>query len=200
MIRTLQEIWGMSSLSLRELEQIKIGNLLMGFQLIAMAALSCTGGIAVLEHPAEPPEAGIASIWRTPIMQLLLRLPEFSQLTISQGLWGAQSAKPTTLAILNAPNLYQVLHQGRVTMDLPKGTSIGRDSGGNWATSKLKEYPPGLCLALAKGMLQAINQLALDDTVQVSSQFQELCRSMVCTEYGESYGPDFASRVFFQGQ
>ena len=115
-IRTLKETWGMSSLSLRELAQITIGNLLMGFQLIAMAALSCTGGIAVLEHPAEPPEEGTASIWRTPIMQPLLQLPEFSKLTISQGLWGAQSAKPTTLAILNAPDLYKVLHPGRVTI------------------------------------------------------------------------------------
>ena len=94
-IRTLQEIWGMSSLSLRELAQIKIGNLLMGFQLIAMAALSCTGGVAVLEHPATPPEEEAASIWRTPIMQLLLQLPDFTQITLAQGLWGAHAIRKT---------------------------------------------------------------------------------------------------------
>ena len=196
-VRTLQEIWGMSSLSLRELDQILIGNLLMGFQLVAMAALACTGGVAILEHPAEPPEVSAASIWRTPIMQLLLQLPEFFQLTIAQGLWGAQSAKPTTLAVLNAPDLGKTLHQSRVTMDLPRRTSIGRDEGGNWATSKLKEYPPGLCLALATGILEALGSCALDESIQVSPRFREHCSSLVCTEYGEAFGPDFAGGVFF---
>lgn len=92
-------------LSLRELEQIKIGN--MGFQLVAMAALAGTGGTAVLEHPAAPPQPTAASIWRTPIMQMLL-LPECSFCTLAQGLWGAQTANPTSLAILNAPGLLYV--------------------------------------------------------------------------------------------
>jgi len=77
------------------LAQIKIGNLLMGFQLIAMAALSCAGGVAVLEHPATPPEEEAASIWRTPIMQLLLQLPDFTQITLAQGLWGAHAIRKT---------------------------------------------------------------------------------------------------------
>ena len=198
-VRTLQEVWGKSSLSLRELDQVTIGNLLMGFQLVAMAALACTGGVAILEHPAEPPEVAAASIWRTPIMQLLLQLPEFCQLSIAQGLWGAQSAKPTTLAVLNAPNLGKILHQSRVTMDLPRCTSIGRDAGGHWATSKLKEYPPGLCLALATGILEALGNCALDESIQVSPRFQEQCGQMICTQYGDAYGPDFAGWVIFPG-
>lgn len=194
-IRTLEETWGLHSLSLRELAQIKIGNVLMGFQLLAMTALSCAGGVAVLEHPAEPPEAGAASIWRTPVMQLLLQLPDFVQLTLSQGLWGAQAAKPTTLAVLNAPDLCAVLHSNRITKELPKNVSIGHDASGSWATSKLKEYPPGLCQALAIGILQAIRQTALDDSVQVSSHFRDICQPLLCTEYGAEFGPDFASRV-----
>jgi hypothetical protein len=84
-----------------------------------------------------------------------------------------------------------------ITKDLPKGMSIGRDEAGHWATAKLKEYPPGLCLALARGILQAISQLAPDDTdkARVSSQFQELCWPLICTEFGSAYGPDFASGV-----
>ena len=108
-----------------------------------------------------------------------------------------QSAKPTTFAILNAPNFYKDLHEGMITKDLPKGMSIGRDEAGHWATAKLKEYPPGLCLALARGILQAISQLAPDDTdeARVSSQFRELCSPLICTEFGSAYGPDFASGV-----
>ena len=197
-IRTLQEIWGMSSLSLRELAQVKVGNLLMGFQLVAMAALSCTGGVAVLEHPATPPEPEAASIWRTPIMQLLLQLPGFEMITLAQGLWGAQTAKPTTLAILNAPELRGELHAGMVTKDLPGGMSIGRDATGQWATAKLKEYPPGLCRALARGILKAVQKLAPDfaSTARVSSQFRDICTPLICTEFGSAYGPDYAGWVF----
>lgn len=126
-------------------------------------------------------------------MKLLLQQPDFVQLTLSQGLWGAQSAKPTTLAVLNAPDLCMALHSGRVTTELPKSASIGKDKDGHWATSKLKEYPPGLCRALATGILQAICQISLDISVQVSSHFQEVCRPLLCTEYGEAFGPDYAS-------
>lgn len=120
--------------------------ILMGFQLVAMAALAGTGGTAVLEHPAAPPEPTAASIWRAPIMQMLLHLPECSFCTLAQGLWGAQTAKPTSLAILNAPGLLGELHKGRVTKEVPKGMSIGKEQSGQWATSKLKESPWGFVL------------------------------------------------------
>ena len=103
-----------------------------------------------LSTPAESPNPDDASIWRTPIMQLLLSLPECESITLAQGLWGAQSSKPTTLGVLNAPQLKQELHSGRITSELPKGSSIGKDASGQWATARLKEYPPGLCLALAR--------------------------------------------------
>jgi len=191
-VRTLEEVWGLSSLSLRELAQVTIGNVLMGFQLVAMAALACTGGIAVVEHPAESPNPEEASIWRTPIMQLLLALPECESFTLAQGLWGAQSSKPTTLGVLNAPQLKLELHKGRITTEVPKGSSIGKDTSGNWATARLKEYPPGLCLALARGFLKAIGDLPEDPAQQVSLRNREIFGPLVCTSYGHAYGPDFA--------
>ena len=191
-VRTLEETWGLASLSLRELQQVTIGNILMGFQLVSMAALACVGGVAVVEHPAEPADGDAASIWRTPIMQLLLALPECEVLTLAQGLWGAQSAKPTTLGVLNAPGLKLELHRGRITPDLPKGVSIGKDQTGQWATARLKEYPPGLCLALAKGMLKAIQSIPENNEAQVSLHNKEVFDAMVCSHYGQSFGPDYA--------
>ena len=191
-VRTLEEIWGLGSLSLRELQQVTIGNILMGFQLVAMAALACTGGVAAVEHPAEPPEAEAASIWRTPIMQLLLALPECEALTLAQGLWGAQSSKPTTLGVLNAPQMKYELHRGRVTTEVPKGTSVGKDASGHWATARLKEYPPGLCLSLARGILSAVAQLPICPALQVSQRHQTIFQQLVCTVYGDTFGPDYA--------
>jgi hypothetical protein len=55
-----------------------------------------------------------------------------------QGLFGAPSAKPTTLL---------------VTSRLPQGASIGKDKSGKFKTSPLKEYPPGFCRAIAQAFL-----------------------------------------------
>ena len=191
-VRRLEETWGLSSLSLKELQQITVGNLLMGFQLVAMAALACVGGVAAVEHPAEPPEEDAASIWRTPIMQLLLALPECESFSLAQGLWGAQSSKPTTLGVLNAPQLKLELHKGRITKEVPRGISIGKDASGQWATARLKEYPPALCLSLARGFLFAIRDLPIDPECQVSLQHQDIFGPLVCTTYGKTFGPDFA--------
>jgi len=168
------------------------GNILMGFQLVAMAALACTGGIAAVEHPAESPHPEEASIWRTPIMQLLLSLPECESITLAQGLWGAQSAKPTTLGVLNAPQLKQELHRGRITTEVPKSTSIGKDASGQWATARLKEYPPGLCLALARGFLRAISDVPINPEFQVSRHYSDIFGPLVCSAFGQTYGPDYA--------
>ncbi|CAL1155566.1 unnamed protein product [Cladocopium goreaui] len=150
------------------------------------------GGIAAVEHPAESPHPEEASIWRTPIMQLLLSLPECESITLAQGLWGAQSAKPTTLGVLNAPQLKQELHRGRITTEVPKSTSIGKDASGQWATARLKEYPPGLCLALARGFLRAISDVPINPEFQVSRHYSDIFGPLVCSAFGQTYGPDYA--------
>ena len=191
-VRSLDAIWGLESLAIREIKQVLIGNLLMGFQLVAMAALACTDGTAVLEHPAEPPEEQTASIWRTPLMQLLLALPGCCRITLAQGLWGAQSAKPTTLAVLNAPELLRDLRAGQVASEVPRHTSIGRSSSGTWKTTHLKEYPPGLCRALAFGFLHSMEQKPLSPECRVSPLFVQEVHHLICTDFGHFIGPDFA--------
>ena len=47
----------------------------MGFMLEGIADLFCTGGVAAMEHPAPPESQESVTIWCTPILQLLLRLP-----------------------------------------------------------------------------------------------------------------------------
>lgn len=192
-VRDLDYIWGRASLTLKELMQVTIGNLLMGFQLVAMAALAGVGGCAVLEHPGEPSQPELASIWRTPIMQLLLSLDECSRIDLSQGLWGAPTAKPTTLAVLNLPELLPALRAGQLNSDLPKGGSIGKTACGQWATSKLKEYPPGLCRALAQGFFSASNSCPISPESRVSSEFKSICKPMLCSDYTDFFGPDFVS-------
>ena len=46
--------WGFESVSIRELHQILLGNLLLGFAVEAMIEIAAVNALGVLEHPAEP--------------------------------------------------------------------------------------------------------------------------------------------------
>jgi hypothetical protein len=141
-IRVVHDPWGLASLRLAELEQILMGNLLLGFALECMTLLALYDGAGALEHPREPEPAHMVSIWRLPIVQLLLLLPSMRLVTFTQGLLGAPSPKPTTMMVLGLSGLEDDLRAGRVSEDLPHGVSVGRDSSGQYRTAPLKEYPP----------------------------------------------------------
>jgi hypothetical protein len=169
-----------------------VGNDLMGFILEAVVMLYCVGGVAALEHPAAPTSEESVSIWRTPILALLLSLPGIELVSLAQGLWGAKSPKPTSFLLVNAPDMRQTLRKWQITRELPKGISIGRDQAGGWSTSVLKEYPPSLNGGLAEGLIAAIGQCTSDPTLTVPTSFVDRCASMMCAEYGMHIGPDFA--------
>ena len=179
-------------MNLRELRQVSVGNELMGFMLEGFAELFCTGGVAVLEHPAPPQSHSSVSIWRTPILQLFLQMPGCELLQIAQGLWGAKSPKPTSLLVLNAPDMQYHLRKWQIATDLPKHSSIGLDYKGKWSTSSLKEYPPALNGGLASGIFAAICRQSTDSTLTAADSFHAQCEHMICTAYGTHIGPDFA--------
>ena len=125
-IRTLAQMWGLSSLALKEIRQILVGNQLMFFALHMMTALYVQGGIGALEHPAEPPQSSSASIWRTPVLSLLRELPGMHIWELAQGLLGAPSAKPTMVLTLNLPTFGREVCRWRTVDELPKQVNIGQ--------------------------------------------------------------------------
>ena len=191
-IRTPDSPWGRGSLRLKELHQLRVGNVLMGFMLELFTALFCAQGVAVIEHPAPPLRDTSVSIWRTSILELLLSLPGVELVQLAQGLWGAKSPKPTALLALNAPGLRSELRNWQVSKDLPVATSIGLDSKGHWSTSALKEYPPALNGGLATGISAAVQDCPSDTTLTVPPAVLSRCIAMVRTDYGHFIGPDFA--------
>ena len=90
-LRTLDEIWGKSSLAVREVRQVFVGNQLLLFSFRMLLMLYVSGGCGALEHPAPPRKEDLASIWRTPLAILLCSLPGVSRVDFSQGLLGAKS-------------------------------------------------------------------------------------------------------------
>ena len=191
-LRSAQTPWGFASLALREVRQILVGNQLMLFCLRMMTVLYVMGGCGALEHPARPPKATSASIWNTPILNLLLQLPGFSLWEFAQGLLGAVSAKPTMILSLNLPTLGVAIHQWRVVDELPKMASIGQGTDGKFKTMILKEYPPAMCAALASAFWQAMCQRPILANVQIPSDFFAICASMDVKVYSDAIGPDYA--------
>ena len=98
-----------------------MGTLLLGFAFQCLAVLSMFSG-GIIEHPKNPDE--IVSIWRLPLLRMILALPNMRLVHLAQGLSGAPSAKPTTLLVLGMPDLERELAQ-RMASHLPTGESIG---------------------------------------------------------------------------
>ena len=67
--------------------------------------------------------------------------------------------KPTTFLTLRLPTIDRYLHSRRGGYyDLPRiQTLYGKNSDGGWNTSAAKEYPPSLCLAIARSIKDAID-------------------------------------------
>ena len=188
--------WGFESVSIRELHQILIGNILLSFAMEAMIEIAAVQALGILEHPAEPEDLDTAaSIWRLALMEVIMQLPGVSRIRFAQGLMGAPTPKPTDLLVINMPNMMLHLHQHRVCNDLPRARAVGCDALGHWKTTILKEYPPSLCLAFAKAFSFGILECPICLDVQDPPQsFIDTCRTMHCTDFGEVMGHDFAGR------
>ena len=141
----------------------------------AIFALTMMERQGLLEHPAEPEDESSPSIWKTPILQLLLNMPNVQRVDFAQGLFGASSRKPTTILAANSPDLIQILRKWHLTPDNPRSVNIGKDQSGQFRTAHLKEYPPALCAALAESTWNATCIAPGQDDVQTPLTFREIC-------------------------
>ena len=151
-------LWGLNTLRLKEIRQLRIGNILLQFCLLLVATQVASARYAFLEHPAPSGERhGILppSIWRLPSMLLLLRHPACVTIPILQGLYGGASPKPTWLLLACPPRqqdlVKNILEVGRTQIALPKAVTMGRSTThAGYNTAPLKRYPAALCRALAR--------------------------------------------------
>ena len=191
-IRTASELWGKAALGLKELAQITLGNELLLFSIACIYRLALRGGMAILEHPAEPDEDDAASIWRLQILILLTHLPGVEVLRIFQGHFGAPTPKPTNLLCLNLPGLKAELDAHAVSSSLPRRAAIGRQEDGSWATSRLKEYPPALCFAFASCFFHHLQGISVTACTEEADHFLSMCQSLLVQSYSAHFGQDFA--------
>ena len=191
-------IWSLNPLKIRELRQTSVGNQLLQFSLLMMAAHCVTNTLGILEHPSVPPPkpTGIPpSIWRLPAVQLMRRHRNISLTHIKQGYFGAKAPKPTTLMIVGPPSvrasMIQAIQEGRTTNRLPPPLQMGRTEKG-FATLPLKRYPVGLCKAIANALhrgLAAAPSLSNDpeDIYAIAENFRIAYEATIQGEDGQDY-------------
>lgn len=190
-IRTPTEPWGLESLRFGELMQLTLGTILLGFALEAMIALAMHEGSGILEHPRDSGDPEAVSIWRLPVVQSILQLPGMRLVHLAQGLYGAPSHKPTTFLTLRLPDLERCLHQGLLTKSLPTGISVGKNEKGQFNTAPLKEYPPGLCRAMADGFYQEFCMAGISaEHEPIPSALLDQCKQMHDRAFGQFIGHD----------
>ena len=191
-LRSAKELWGLPSLQLREMTQILFGNTLLTFAIELAATMAMTGGIGVLEHPAEPAEPHLPSIFKLAIMRLLRQLPGVEVVRVLQGYLGSESPKPTDLLTINLPGLESALKEHHTRQYLPLARSIGKDDCGQYLTGRLKEYPPAMCRALAQKFCEELRSCHVQCSADMPATFLDICHALENTDYGDSFGPDYA--------
>ena len=191
-LRDAEHLWGFDCVGLKECMQLIFGNSLLLFTLEAVIALLLSGGSALVEHPACPEPADLASIWRLAVTQFLAAQAEVRLVHLAQGLFGAPSPKPTTILALRVPNLQVHLDECQLRKTMPSGTSIGVDEKGEFKTAILKEYPPALCCALGTALCEAVYRYHLDpETGAPPPDFCTVAARMELRDYGATMGRDF---------
>lgn len=189
--------WGKECTSLKELEQLILGNNFMLFVVKALFVLYVRGSVGLMEHPDwlepaddKPLEECPASIWKVPVINALLRCEGVQLHHVSQGLFGAESNKPTGLLAIHLPTLPKELELWKVTRASWTEKSFGLNQAGQFNTARLKEYPPALCAALAAALDNAIAAVPLDRRQQIPARFCETCDSMISFVKGHCIGLD----------
>lgn len=190
MVRSCARPQGVLHLTKRESLQVELGNRLLAVAvLLIWTALLC-GATGVLEHPAQPKEGNLPSIWRLAIMHYFLRFNSCRRVRVDQGRFGGLSMKPTDLLIVHGVDDPDGFFVARRTTQIPKKGRIGKADDGTWLTSALKQYPADFCNVLA----QLFNEANATAEVQeeLPSWFTEAISKLTAGFDDQApMGPDF---------
>lgn len=196
-IRSAQALWEFSSLRLREVSQIVVGNILLQFSMLIYLAQAVSNRFAMIEHPAEPAQRHMASVWRTGLGKLAMGHPRSTFVTEKQGWHGARSAKPTGL--LTTYKGARDIFVARRSANCAQGTSIGFENikgKKRFQTSQLKEYPAEFARSMV-ACLEAWIRAEAPDLSCTAATPQAVIESLRSFEQAldcsvQNFGPDFA--------
>lgn len=164
-VRTVAAPFGETSLRLKEILDVTLGNQLLFFALEVTLLQALMYRVAVLEHPAPPDPERIPSIWYLNATRAIRQLMNYTEVLIFQGLFGAVSPKPTCLGITSCTDPAKRLANFETTSVMPPPLKMGRGGQGHaeFTTAQLKEYP-------VYGLSRGLAQLSIDWWTKYSSE------------------------------
>ena len=131
-LRTFLRLFGLDHLTFRELRQLGCGTAFFLQTALALTYQLVYGGYAVSEHPGIPWDPALPSIWRSAILQLLMKHPQVKLHTVGQWRWGASVKETDWPHGCAIAWLCQFNVQARIRRDLPTqrgGDRQGREGG-----------------------------------------------------------------------
>ena len=163
-LRSAAQLWGLAGLTVREQEQVEVGNMLLRFTIACMYTAIAMGTTVLMEHPAPRQrvhtKSSEVSSWHLPELRFLMGRPQVCFHVVHQCMLGAKSLKPTGLIGINAPQLSELVAQHPSRFHCTGGHQHlllkGRAVDGSWRTSPAKQYPPLLCRLLATVVARAV--------------------------------------------
>ena len=154
-LRSKEELWGVPNRSVREGEQVKVGNLLLRATVIFLYLCWACRTPMVMEHPAptEDWRPDAPSSFHTAELKHLCTLPGVEVHDIEQCALGSPHLKPTRLLGVHIPalgsRLRRLARKGRCPGCAKHVPLTGKTPDGSYRTAPAKQYPPGLCELLA---------------------------------------------------
>eukprot|EP00438_Fugacium_kawagutii_P000829 Skav227250 [mRNA] locus=scaffold6496:14653:14949:- [translate_table: standard] len=95
------------------------------------------------------------------------------------------------LLTLNLDHLDDAFNEWWVDQPPYTEVSIGRDSGGDFRTTRLKEYPPSFCASISAAFVRTFQQRSTLADAWLPHGFLQRCKEMQCT-FSAYIGRDFA--------
>jgi hypothetical protein len=169
-LRSAHRPWGRLGVQARHNQQLSVSNALLLVALEFLVAAIQTGIMAILEHPAPSVDPTHPSIFRLPIVKVLVQVPCVQMLSFRQDIHGQVTRKQTNLLVVRLPNLRQMLRFPSLPQqiidlyiqdrkDRAPVSHIGFDHKNNvFNTAMLKEYPIGMTHVFAKAIIQQVKQ------------------------------------------
>ena len=102
-LRSCTQLYGLPKLSRKELRQVDQGSAFFLQVIEVLCIFMVTGGCFIAKHPAKPSNPAYASIWRSAIVQILLRHSLCHLTRVQQFRWGCSVRKPPSFQ-------YSLLH------------------------------------------------------------------------------------------
>ena len=163
-LRSQTSLWGIPDRSIRELEQLRMGNRLYINCNVLEFNIALRGGMTLLEHPADPQEDGKSSSWQSQLHQHYSRhVVNSGPIRVNQWRFGAPTVKPTVIRAMGTQEAKYEMHRHYLGgIQKPTKKLSGIDDTGQFCTAAAKEYPTamskGLAFSVAKTLACRLKQ------------------------------------------